>query len=74
MFGILKEELASYHGITLSAGDDPFSLDELQIALQKLVGDGAARWLMLEICAEIDFLKNEFRLNDGLTVENRTPS
>jgi hypothetical protein len=58
MFATIKEELARYHGITLAVGS-PFTLDELDSALQNLVGDGAAKWLMLEITAEIDYLSND---------------
>jgi hypothetical protein len=58
MFAIIKEELEAYHGIKLDAGVS-LSLDDLDSALQNLVGIGAARWLMLEIRAEIDYLSNE---------------
>jgi hypothetical protein len=58
MFEILKEGLAEYHHITLNAGSR-FSMDELEAALRDLVGGGAAKWLMLEIAAEIDFLARE---------------
>lgn len=65
MFAILKEELANYHDIRLTAAAQ-FTLEELQTALQKLVGEGAAKWLMFEISAEIDYLSNEH----SATVEN----
>ena len=58
MFATVKEELARYHGIALAAGS-PFTLDELESALRNLLGDGAAKWLMLEITAEIDYLSDD---------------
>jgi hypothetical protein len=58
MFVTIKEELARYHGIALTASS-PFTLDELEFALRNLVGHGAAKWLMLEITAEIDYLSND---------------
>lgn len=64
MFAAIKDELAKYHGISLAIGSQ-FTLDDLEIALRKLVGDGAGKWLMLEISAEIDYLST-----DGAVVQN----
>lgn len=58
MSAAINDELARYHGIFLTIGSQ-FTLDELETALRNLIGDGAAKWLMLEISAEIDYLSND---------------
>jgi hypothetical protein len=58
MFSAIKDELVRYHGISLTIGSR-FTLDELEAALRDLIGGGAAKWLMLEISAEIDYLSND---------------
>ena len=54
LFSILRDHLQRYYKITL--GDDAlFTLEELQIALQRMLGDESARLMISEI---------HYRIND----------
>jgi hypothetical protein len=59
LFSVLRQRLYSDYDITLT-DDSLFTLEELQIALQRLLGDSAV-FLMREIKSEIlnlEFAKN----------------
>lgn len=58
MYGALKFELQRLYGIELSKMTS-FSLDELHLALQDLLGPHSARLLVRTIYGEIDRLAKE---------------
>jgi hypothetical protein len=55
MFTMLKQSLAQDYQIDLD-WDDAYTLEELQIALQRIVGFNGANLLMAEIHREIEVL------------------